>query len=152
MTTLDLLVFAHVAGAIAWVGSGTVLQVLGARVLKSGGGEEKQRFIGDVVYLSTRWFIPIGLFTVAFGIATALDASYSFGDFWITAGLTMFVVSFLVGALYLGPQSERIAKIGESEGVESAAYAINIKRLMVVSRAELFLLWATVFVMVVRPG
>lgn len=152
MDTLELLIFAHVAGAVAWVGSGTLIQILGTRAIYQGTGEDSARFIDDVVFLSKRWFIPVGLWTVAFGIATALKASISFGDLWVTVGLTMFVVSFLMGAGYLGPQSERIAKIGESEGVESAAYDANVKRLIVASRIELFLLWATVFVMVIKPG
>jgi hypothetical protein len=152
MTFLDLLVFAHVAGAIAWVGSGSFVQVLGTRTINDGTGDEVQSFVNNIVWLTPRWFIPVSLWTVAFGIATAIKASYSFGDIWITAGLTMFIISFLIGILYLGPQSERIAKIGESDGPESAVYSANVGKLLLASRIELVLLWATVFVMVVKPG
>src|SRR6476659_6632726 len=108
MTLLELFVFGHVAGAIGWVGSNTFVQLLGTRTINSGSGDEVQSFVESIVFLTPRWFIPVSLWTVAFGIASAIEGSYSFGDFWITAGLTMFVISFLIGLIYLGLQSERI--------------------------------------------
>lgn len=152
MTLLELLVFAHVAGAIGWVGGNTVIQLQGSRTINSGTGDEIQSFVQSLVYLTPRWFIPVSIWTVAFGVAAAVEASISFGDVWISAGLTMFVVSFLIGMLYLGPQSERVEKLGESEGPDSAAYAANVSKLLFASRVELALLWLTVFVMVVKPG
>ena len=53
---------------------------------------------------------------------------------------------------HLGPQSERIKTIGESDGPDSSVYAANVKKLIFASRVELVLLWLTVFVMVVKPG
>jgi uncharacterized membrane protein len=152
MTLLDLLVFAHIAGAISWVGSGTFTQILGTRTINQGSGAEIQSFVSTIVWLTPRWFIPVSLWTVVFGIATAIKADFSFGDFWITAGLTMFIISFLIGLTYLGPQSERIAKIGDSDGPEVPEYGENVKKLLLASRIELVLLWLTVFVMVVKPG
>ncbi|MGH2958904.1 MAG: hypothetical protein ACRDKE_04820 [Solirubrobacterales bacterium] len=152
MTLLELLVFAHIAGAIGWVGGDTFIQLQGTRIVNRGTGAEIQSFVESIVYLTPRWFIPVSIWTVAFGIASAIEASFSFGDFWITAGLTMFVISFLIGLIYLGPQSERIKTIGESDGPDSAPYAANVKKLIFASRIELVLLWLTVFVMVVKPG
>lgn len=152
MSLLDFFVFAHVAGAICWVGSNTILQLLGKRLLDRGNGGETQNFVGDLVYLTPRWFIPISLWTVAFGIATTIDANLSFGDFWISAGMTMFIVSFLIGLLFLGPQSERVKKIGDEQGPETSAYGEAVAKFLLGSRIELGLLWLTVFVMVVKPG
>jgi hypothetical protein len=152
MTLLELLVFLHIAGAICWVGSGSFTQLYGVRTIGQGRGPEIQSFIGTLVWLTPRWFIPVSIWTVAFGIAAAIEGSFAFGDAWVSAGLTMFVISFLIGMLYLGPQTERIAAIGESDGPDSAAYGANVKKLLFASRIELTLLWLTVFVMVVKPG
>jgi hypothetical protein len=152
MSLLELLVFLHVAGAICWVGSGSFTQVYAVRALGHGSGSEVQSFIGTIVWLTPRWFIPVSVWTVAFGVAAAIKGSFEFSDPWITAGLTMFIISFLIGITYLGPQSERIEKIGESEGPDSATYSANVKKLLLASRIELVLLWLTVFVMVVKPG
>ncbi|MFY9265714.1 MAG: hypothetical protein WAO61_09860 [Solirubrobacterales bacterium] len=152
MTTLNLLVFAHVAGAIGWVGGNTFLQIQGSRTISHGTGNEIQSLVSNLVYLTPRWFIPVSIWTVAFGIASAINADYSFGNFWITAGLTMFVISFLIGIAYLGPQAERIEKIGDNEGPDSEVYSVSVQKFLLVNRIELALLWATVFVMVVKPG
>lgn len=152
MTTFDLLLFAHIAGAIGWVGGDILLQLLGTRTVNHGSGAEIQTFITNIVYLTPRWFIPVSVWTIVFGVATALEGSYSMGDTWLVAGLAMFVLSFLIGLLYLGPQSERIQAIGESEGPESSSYAANVKRLILASRVELALLMLIVLVMVAKPG
>lgn len=152
MTLLELLVFLHIVGAICWVGSGSFTQLYAGRTISQGSGAELQSFVGTLVWLTPRWFIPISIWTVAFGIAAAIEGSVAFGDAWVSAGLTMFVISFLIGMLYLGPQTERVAKIGESDGPDSAAYGVNVKKLLLASRIELTLLWLTVFVMVVKPG
>ena len=73
----------------------------------------------SLVCLTPRFFIPVSLATVAFGDRRRDRGLVSFGDSWITAGLTMFVISFLIGMAYLGPQSERSTKLGESDGPDS---------------------------------
>lgn len=152
MTTYDLLVAAHVVGAVSWVGGNTLLQITGSRVSKRQVPEEMEGFISDINYLTPRWFIPVSLWTIAFGIGATVEGPWSFGDFWITAGMTMFVISFLLGATYISPNSEKLAEIGESEGVASAPYMAQLGKILLAARIELVLLWLTVLVMVIKPG
>jgi len=152
MTTYDVLVAAHVVGAVSWVGGNTLLQITGTRVAKRHNPDELEGFVGDLNYLTPRWFIPVSLWTVVFGIAATIEGPWGFGDPWISAGLTMFVISFLIGAAYLGPNSEKLAKIGESEGVASEAYTTQLGKILFASRIELVLLWVIVIVMVLKPG
>lgn len=151
MTTYEILLFAHLLGAIGWVGSNILLQLFAVRLLGHGSGADLQTFFAMIDYLSTRWFIPVSLWTVVFGIATAVEIDVSFGDLWITLGLTMFAISFLIGLLYLAPQSKRVHAIGEDEGPESDNYRAGIRKMIFASRIELLLLFTVVFVMVVRP-
>lgn len=152
MTTYDVLVAAHVVGAVSWVGGNTLLQITGSRVIKRQNSDEMEGFVSDINWLAPRWFIPVSLWTVAFGIAAAIDGPWSFGDFWITAGLTMFIISFLLGAAYVGPNTEKLAKIGETEGVASGPYLAQLGKILFAARVELALLWLTVLVMVIKPG
>ena len=155
MTGYDLLVTGHVAGAIGWVGSGTFVQILGTKKVSAEKEkpEELQVFMSDLGWISPRWFIPVSLWTVLFGILVVLDGHWSLKNSpFIGIGLAMFIVSFLIGVLFLGPQSEKIAKLGESEGPSSATYQQKVKKLILVSRFELALLWLTVAVMVIKPG
>lgn len=152
MTTYDVLVAAHVVGAVSWVGGNTLLQISGSRVAKRNNPAELEGFVSDLNYLTPRWFIPVSLWTVVFGIAATIDGPWSFGDPWISAGLTMFVISFLIGIAYLAPNSEKLAEIGENEGVASAAYTAQLGKILFASRIELALLWIIVLVMVLKPG
>jgi hypothetical protein len=152
MTGYDLLVAAHVAGAIGWVGGNTYLQIAGRRILNRHKADEMQGFVGDLAWLGPRWFIPVSLWTIIFGVAAAIDGPWGFGDPWISAGLTMFVISFLIGATYLGPQTEKLVVIGEEQGVDSPAYTEKIGKILFASRIELILLWVIVFMMVTKPG
>lgn len=152
MTTYDFLVAGHVVGAMSWVGGNTLLQIKGSRVNNRRNADELSGFVDDLIYLTPRWFIPISLLTVVFGIAAVLEGPWSFGDPWVSTGLTMFVISFLIGIAYLAPTSEKLAAIGENEGVASDAYSVQLGKFLFASQIELALLWITVLVMVLKPG
>jgi hypothetical protein len=80
------------------------------------------------------------------------EPAWTFGQLWILAALAMFAYSFLSGLLYIGPQSGKLKKIYETEGVESPAGVALLRRLFVMSRIELVLLVLIVFDMVLKPG
>lgn len=67
-------------------------------------------------------------------------------------GLLVWVISFAAGLGYLGPESGCIAKAIEREGPQSAEARQRIERIFVYSRLELVLLYAVVFMMVVKLG
>ena len=152
MTTYDALVAAHVIGAVSWVGGNTYIQISGTRIIKRNNADELAGFTADLDYLAPRWFIPISLWTVVFGIAAVSDAPWKFSDPWVDAGLTMFIISFLIGIAYLKPQTEKLIEIGESEGMSSQPYTAKLGNILTASRIELALLWLTVLVMVIKPG
>ncbi len=66
----------------------------------------------------------------------------------------MFVISFIIGAGYLGPQTGKLlAQIVEAEEFGSPGVQREVRaRCSWSRRIELLLLWATVVVMVVKPG
>ncbi len=152
MTAYELLVAGHVAGAICWVGSDTYLQISSHRIVARENADEIGGFVSDLVFLGPRWLIPVSLLTVVFGVGAVLDGPWSFGDPWVSAGLTMFVISFLIGLLYLTPGLDKLDGIGKAEGTGSAAFATQLGKILLASRIEMVLLWATVLVMVLKPG
>jgi hypothetical protein len=152
MTTYDAIVAAHVVGAVSWVGGNTYIQISGTRIIKRNKSDELEGFVGDLDYLAPRWFIPISLWTVAFGIAAAIDGPWKFSDPWIDAGLTMFIISFLIGIAFLAPQTAQLVEIGETDGISSPPYTEKLGKILLASRIELALLWLTVLVMVLKPG
>src|SRR5688572_11282201 len=108
ITTYEWLKFGHVLGAAAWVGANIALQVLSLRVLRVGG-QRGVDFIADISWLGTRYFIPIALTVVALGFGLVAELDLNLGEFWLSAGLAMFLISFISGSAFLGPESGRIA-------------------------------------------
>jgi len=152
MIVYDVYVTIHVAGAITWVGGNTITQINGRRIVARKNEAETENFIKDLVWLTPRFFIPISLLTVAFGVICVLKGPWSFSDPWVSAGLTMFIISFLIGIGILGPTTEKIAKISEAGGQGSDEYDSKLSIVLRASAIELAFLWATVVVMVMKPG
>ena len=152
MDAYDLYVTLHVAGAVVWVGGNSMVAILSARKIKRNRPEELESFVSDLTYLTPRFFIPVSLLTVAFGVVSVWKGPFEFSDPWVGAGLTMFIISFLIGAAYLGPQVEKMDELSEAGGSASDEWNERLHRVLIASRIELALLWLTVIVMVVKPS
>jgi hypothetical protein len=133
------------------VGANIVLQVLSLRALKAGG-QRSVDFIADIAWLGTRYFIPIALTVVALGFGLVAELDLDLGEFWISAGLAMFLVSFLTGSAFLGPESGRIAALAAERTPDDPEVQRRISRVIWVARLELLLLILTIFDMIVKPG
>jgi hypothetical protein len=69
-------------------------------------------------------------------------------DDWILIGLGLFGLTFLAGLFFFGPEAGRVGKLVAAEGPSSPAVQARIKRLIVLTRIDLVLL----FDMVVKPS
>lgn len=153
ITTYELLVFGHILAVVAWVGASIALQVFAFRARRAGG-QRMFDLLGDVAWMGTHYFIPISLLVVAlgFGLISESNGAYELSQFWVSAGLAMFVVSSATGAGFLGPESERIFKLSAGRSPDDPEVQRRARRLFLVARIELLLLIAVVFDMVVKPG
>jgi hypothetical protein len=151
ITTYEWLLFGHILFVVAWVGANIVIQVLSFRLLRAGP-ERSVDFLSDLAWLGTRYFIPVALVVVAFGFALVSELDLDLSEFWISAGLGMFLVSFALGAGFLGPESERITKLAGERGAADDEVQRRITRVIWVARFELLLLILVIFDMVAKPG
>lgn len=143
----------HVVGAVAWVGAATLFHITARRVAKAGNEQSLRQFLVDGDFFATRYFIPVSLLTVAMGVALVLAGdAFEFSDPFVSAGLTMFVISFIIGAGYLGPQTGRLLARIDQGAFGTTEVNSKFGQMLMVSSIELLLLWATVVVMVVKPG
>jgi uncharacterized membrane protein len=148
----ELLTFLHVSAAIVWVGGGAVIQFFALRTLWSGDPLRLAAFGRDVDWVGNRVFVPSALAVIVLGFFLVWDGPYEIGMTWIWLSLVIFAVSFLAGAAFFGPESKRIAKQIEAEGPESPAVQARIARILKLTRIDLVLLFAIVFLMVAKPG
>jgi uncharacterized membrane protein len=151
MSSYTVLVFLHVSAAIVWLGAAVTIQLLAIRADRSGDPGELQKIAADSEWLATRLFIPASLLVLAFGIALVVDGPWSFDQFWIVLGLAGYAFSFLVGILYLSPESGRIERLVAEHGGGHPAVIAATRRIFLVSRIELGVLFVVVLDMAVKP-
>ena len=151
MTWYTFFKWIHVTAAVIWVGGAAMVQAYAFRVLATRDGRRQAEFAKDTEIVGMRVFIPstIVLFLAAIGLM--VNGHWSWGQNWTVFALIVLVLSFAVGAGFLGPESGRIAALIEAEGPESPAVGARIRRILMISRCELVVLLAVIWSMVVKP-
>ena len=151
MTLYEFLLFVHIAAAVVWVGGAAMIQFFGLRVLASNDPNRLAQFGGDVERVGNRALVASSLIALLSGFALVWEADFwTIGEDWIVIGLVLFAVTFLSGAGFFGPESGRIKKLIETQGVHAAQS--RIRRLLVLTRIDLVVLFLIIFDMSVKPS
>jgi uncharacterized membrane protein len=149
----DWLVLGHVLAAIAWVGGAITMQIVGNRLVRAESAEAVAAFSRTAEWIGPRLYMPASLAVLGLGIALVwVSDAWSIGQLWIILALVGIAISAIGGAVFFGPQSKRIAQAFEAEGAESVRAQALVRRLFVVSRADLVILLLLVADMVLKPG
>lgn len=153
MTWYDLWLFLHISFAVLWVGGGAVVQLFALRALAARSPERLAQFAGDAEWIGGRFLTVFGAGAFLTGIALVVNAEFwDFGDDWIVIGLVLFAVTFVTGAAFLGPEAGRVGKLVAAEGASSPAAQARIRRILLVSRIDLVVLFLIIFDMAVKPS
>lgn len=150
MSWYELLLFVHIAGAIVWIGGGTVLQFFGILATRAGG-DRAVVFAQDVEWIGMRVLTPSSLLTFVSGVLLVVDGPWSFSEDWVVLGLVLFGATFFAGFGFFGPESGRIARLAVEHGFESSQVQARLSRLIMLTRLDLVLLFLIVFDMAVKP-
>lgn len=151
MTWYTLFKSLHVLAAMTWVGGAVMIQAYALRIMRSTDARRTAEFAKDTELISMRLFIPTTWVLLLAAIGMMVNLHWSWGQNWVVFGLIAWIVSFIVGAGFLGPETGRIGKIIEREGPESPEAQWRIGRTLLISRMELVVLIAVVVNMVVKP-
>lgn len=143
----------HILFAVVWVGSNTAIQVFVLRALRAGP-DRIAYFASEIEWYGTRILIPSSLILVVLGfiLLSESDGAFDLGQGWVMFGFVVWLLSFIVGAGYLGPESGRLSKLAAERSPDDPEYQRRIKRIFVVSRVELLMLILVVLDMAVKPG
>jgi uncharacterized membrane protein len=149
----EFLLFAHIAGAVIWVGGGVMIQLFAFRAIRTDDTDRIGNVASDIEWVGSRILVPVSLLTFLLGVGLVWESSaIGFGDDWIVIGLVLFAVTFLAGAGFFGPESGRIAKLVALHGAGSPEAQARIRRILILSRLDLVLLFVLVFVMSAKPS
>ena len=149
MSYYEVLLFLHIAAAIVWLGSAFFLQMLVFRAGRTSDELLTQRIAANSGWLAQRIFIPASLVVLIVGILLTIEGPWDFGDLWIVLGLVGYAVSFLVGIGFIEPEGKRIHAAMQAQ--QPARAAFHVRRINIVSRMELAVLYVVVAAMALKP-
>jgi uncharacterized membrane protein len=147
----QLLLFVHIVCAVIWVGGAFAIQALAVLVSRSDDPMELPRLGRNLEIIGSRVFMPAAVVLFVAGALMTVQ-QWSFGNTWIAVSVALFVVSALMGAVYLGPRAKRAAALFDAEGPSSAEARALIGRLFIVTRLELASFAVIIALMVFKPG
>lgn len=147
----QLFLYLHVICAVIWVGGAAYAQLLAFRVARSPDPMDLPKLAHHIETIGTWVFLPAAVLLFLAGGAMTLQA-WSFGQTWIAVSVALWVLSAVVGAVYLGPRVKRAAQLFEAEGPTSERGRALIDRLFLVSRLELVGFAVIIALMTFKPG
>ena len=144
--------FLHISGAIAWVGGGLMLSLVGLRAKASGDLAVIRNFAGTLSYVG-RVFISSVVVVVVTGVWMVLSEwSGDFTQPWVLLASGGFFLAFLIGAVFLSRAAIGLSRVANKPDatVSDAAYALQ--RWVTGYWVVLVVLAVTVWDMVFKPG
>ncbi len=151
MSYYEILLFLHLLTAIVWLGGGFMLQTLVIRAENAGDAVLLKKIAENAGWLAQRVFIPSSLAVLVLGVLLTIEGPWGFGDLWIVLGLAGYAASFLTGILFLEPEGKRIDAAMTAHGPGSPQAAHHVRRINVVQRVEMVILFLVVAVMALKP-
>jgi uncharacterized membrane protein len=142
--------FAHIAGAVIWLGGGLTLSVIALRARRATDVAVLENFAGAFSFLGLRVFTPAVIVVLLSGIWLVLEHSGDFTQLWIVLALAAFTVAFLIGVLFLGRSAMRLERTTRAGDLAASRTALDswLIGYGVVLVVLVFALWDMVF----KPG
>ena len=153
MTTYEVLKYLHIACAVLWLGGAAAIVVLGTRLIRVGTAAEVASVVRQVEWFGTRYFTPLSLLVLLFGIGMVTDSKgIEFSQLWVILGLAGIVSTITIGVGFLTPRGKRIAAAIEEHGPEHPSIRPMVGNLLAVARVDTVILFLIVLDMVAKPG
>ena len=146
----ELIKYVHILCAVIWVGGAFYAQLLAVRMTRSSDPTELPNLGRHIEFLGTRVFLPASILLFVAGAILTVQR-WEFQQAWISIAIALWLISALVGSIYLGPRSKRVAQLFEAEGPASTAGRALLNRLFIVSRLELVSFLVIIALMVAKP-
>ena len=140
----------HVGAAVVWVGGGLFITIC-AVLAELANDDDQLLQIGHWAETVAGRLFPVMSFVVlGFGIAMTSNGDIPYNQFWIIFGLVAWALSAATGILFLGPEAKRLNKAA-AHGPQSPEVQTRLRRILLVVRLDVALMFLIVFDMVAKP-
>jgi uncharacterized membrane protein len=141
----------HVGAAVVWVGGGLFLAICALMAEVANDDAELLQVGKWADRVAAKVFPVMSLIVFGFGVAMTANGNIGYNQFWIIFGLAAWAASAATGILYLGPESKRLNNAAIARGPQDPEVQVRLRRILLVSRFDVALLFLIVFDMVVKP-
>ena len=151
MTWTEFLLFVHVLAAIVWLGGAVMLLVLGFS-LRGAGNQTRAEFTRMSEKLPSILFAAASILLIIAGSLLVDEYGYDYSDTWVVLGYAGWVISFLFGVGFYGPEGKRRETAIEAEGIEAATVTKSLNRVLTVATVDTIVITLVVLDMTTKPG
>ena len=151
MTWYEFWLFVHISGVAVWIGGGVVAQVFGALAKASGDPARSAAYGKDMGSVGPWVFMPASLVVLVSGILLVVNGNWDWSETFIVLGLVGWAVVSFTFFGYITRAMNRVGMRMATEGL-SPELGAEVGRLVLLARIMILVLFALVFVMVVKPG
>jgi uncharacterized membrane protein len=142
----------HVLASVLWVGGAIFIQIYVTRLQRAQESSRLGAFAKDVESIGQRVFLPASVLVLLAGIAMVwYSPAFEVADLWVILGLLGIANTIVIGALFLGPEAGKVARLAEGSGPEDPEVVRRTARLFTISRIDLSVLILVIVVMVTKP-
>ena len=149
----ELLIFAHVLGAVAWVGGGIYSMVAWRRALVSDEDGVVGHFVDTMEWAGGRVFGIAPPVTLLAGIGLVVwSGGWRFSQLWVWTALVLALATAVSGGLLQGRAGKEMRTALEVGGARSSDFADALRRFNRFGYLDLTLVLAILALMVFKPG
>jgi predicted permease len=150
MSYYEVLLFLHVGGAIIWLGSSFLMQMLFYRAKATANFALVEGMSMNTQWLAQRVFIPTSFAVLVLGILLTIEGPWSFDMLWIVLALIAFATTFALGIGVIEPEGKKLGA-ASAQGPEHPEVVWRSRRMDALMKLDLVLLWVVVLDMTVKP-
>lgn len=146
------LLFVHILAVAIWLGGSFILGLLMARSEKSGDHSVNVA-IGNAAHaIGMTVFMPASIITFASGAWLTSRSGWSFGEPFVSVGMTVIFISMLTGPLYIAPLTKRLKAAIDEHGPTHTTVSSIGKRIKLASSLNQVLIVVATWTMIAKPG
>ena len=152
MSLYQILLFVRLLSVAAWFGGAVMFHIIAERATASNEPARISSLLADAEFFGKRYFGPVSALTLIAGVWLVFEGGWGFDHVFVLSGLSGVVLSTIMGFGLIEPVAKRVtAALGRNAAVTNEVRA-GLDRIRDVSRIDLLILVAVIFLMTVKPG
>jgi uncharacterized membrane protein len=141
----------HVGAAVIWVGGGLFIAACAIAAELANDDDQLFQIERLAEQVAAKLFPLMSFVVLGFGIAMTSNGDIGYNQFWIIFGLIAWAVSAATGILFLTPETKKLTEGVEARGQQDAEVQARLRRILLVLRVDVAVMFLIVLDMVVKP-